>query len=171
MQLPNKPFHNFRALYKWYNTIWLGLKVLWTAFIGGILGSASPRLLYSSNHHSSQSFIQLKTDWAQDAWLQWPYENWCFHIDIGRCLKSFKTRVNPLIYFLFLQFQAFPFLPSRSAFCPSDPTRRTSRPTPLKTGTTTGPPSRNTFPQPTCAQLSKSGLNLCFFLSLLKQRV
>ena len=68
-------------------------------WFGGILGSASraefpaslsnhvgftPRLLYSSTHQSSESFIHLKTGWAQDAWLQWLYENWYFHLDISR---------------------------------------------------------------------------------------
>ena len=68
-------------------------------WFGGILGSASraefpvslsnlvgftPRLLYISTHHSSESFIPLKTGWAQDAWLQWSLENWYFHLDISR---------------------------------------------------------------------------------------
>ena len=43
----------------------------------------TPRLLYSSTHHSPESFIHLETGWAQDAWLQWSYENWCFHLDIS----------------------------------------------------------------------------------------
>ena len=74
----------------------MGIFFFW---FGGILGSASsakfpvslsnhvgftPRLLYSSTHHSSESFIPLKTDWAQDAWLQWSHENWYFHLDISR---------------------------------------------------------------------------------------
>ena len=68
-------------------------------WFGGILGSASrakfpvsqsnhvgftPRLLHSSTHHSPESFTLLKTGWAQDAWLQWSYENWYFHLDISR---------------------------------------------------------------------------------------
>ena len=71
-------------------------------WFGGILGSASrakfpvslsnhvgftPTLLYSSTHHFSESFTQLKTGWAQDAWLQWSYENWYFHLDISRWPK------------------------------------------------------------------------------------
>ena len=66
---------------------------------GWILGSASgadypvslsnhvsftPRLLYSSTHHSPERFTHLKTGWAQDAWLQWSYENCYFHLDISR---------------------------------------------------------------------------------------
>ena len=35
----------------------------------------TPRLLYSRTHHSPESFTHLKTGWAQDAWLQWSYEN------------------------------------------------------------------------------------------------
>ena len=65
-------------------------------WFGVILGSASraefpvspinhvgftPRLLYSSTHHSPESFTHLKTGWAQDAWLQWLYD---FHLDISR---------------------------------------------------------------------------------------
>ena len=72
-------------------------------WFGGILGSASmaefpvslsnhvgfmPRLLYSSTHHSPESFAHPKTGWAQDAWLQWSYENWCFHLDIRRWLNE-----------------------------------------------------------------------------------
>ena len=64
-------------------------------WFGRILGSASraefpvslsnhvgftPRLLYSSTHDSSESFIVLKTGWAQEAWLQWSHENWYFHL-------------------------------------------------------------------------------------------
>ena len=56
----------------------------------GTLGSASrakfpvslsnhvgftPRLLYGSTHHSPERFTHLKTGWAQNAWLQWSYEN------------------------------------------------------------------------------------------------
>ena len=67
-------------------------------WFGGILGLVSrtefhvspsdhvgfmPRLLYSSTHHSSESFIHLTTGWAQDAWLQWSQENWYFHLDRG----------------------------------------------------------------------------------------
>ena len=66
-------------------------------WFGGTLGSAprvefpvspsnhvsfTPRLLYSSPHHSSESFTNLKTGWAQDAWLQWSHENWYFQLDI-----------------------------------------------------------------------------------------
>ena len=75
--------------------------VLWRppfVWLGGILGSASgaefpfslsnhvgltPRLLYSSTHHSPESFTHLKTGWAQDAWLLWSYENRYFHLDIS----------------------------------------------------------------------------------------
>ena len=67
-------------------------------WFGGILGSASraefpislsnhagftPRLLYSSTHHSPDGFIHLKTGWARDAWLQWSYENCFFPLDIS----------------------------------------------------------------------------------------
>ena len=48
-----------------------------------------PRLLYSSTHHSPESFIPIKTDWAQHAWLQWSHENWYFHLDISRWLGIF----------------------------------------------------------------------------------
>ena len=30
----------------------------------------------SSPHHYSESFIHLKTGWAQDAWFQWSHGNW-----------------------------------------------------------------------------------------------
>ena len=30
----------------------------------------------------------LKAGWAQDAWLQWSYENWYFHLDISRWQKK-----------------------------------------------------------------------------------
>ena len=68
-------------------------------WFGGILGSASrvelpvslsnhvgftPRLLYSSTHHSPDSFTHLKTGWAHDTLLQWSYENWYYHLDISR---------------------------------------------------------------------------------------
>ena len=68
-------------------------------WFGAILGSASrakfpvslsnhvgftPRLLYSSTHHSPENFTHLKIGWPQDAWLQWSYENWYFHLDISR---------------------------------------------------------------------------------------
>ena len=80
-----------------------------TLFFGGILGSASraefpvclsnhvgftPILLYSSTHHSPECFIHLKTGWAQDAWLQWSYENWYFHLDISRWRNSTLIRIN-----------------------------------------------------------------------------
>ena len=67
------------------------------SWFGGILGSASgaefpvspsnhvgftPRLFFSSTHQSPESFTHQKTGWAQDAWLQWSYENWYFHLDI-----------------------------------------------------------------------------------------
>ena len=66
---------------------------------GGILGSASraefrnhvgftPSLLYSSTHHSPESFTHLKTGWAQDAWLQWSYENW----PLGTYILLFPSR-------------------------------------------------------------------------------
>ena len=73
---------------------------------GGTLGSASraefpvslsnhvgftPRLFYSSTHHSSESFILLKTGWAQDAWLQWSHENWYIHLDISRWQECMST--------------------------------------------------------------------------------
>ena len=42
------------------------------------------RLLYSSTQPYSESFTHLKTGWAQDARLQWSYENWHFYLDISR---------------------------------------------------------------------------------------
>ena len=48
----------------------------------------TPRLLYSSTRHSPESFTHLKTGWTHDAWLQWSYENWYFHLDISRRLLS-----------------------------------------------------------------------------------
>ena len=85
--------------------IFLFAKKVLTPFfrIGGTLGSASraefpvslsnhvgftPKLLYSSTHHSPDSFIHLKTGWAQDGWLQWPYENWYFHLDTSCWLRT-----------------------------------------------------------------------------------
>ena len=44
----------------------------------------TPWSLYSSTHHFPESFTHLTTGWAQDAWLQWSYEKWYFHRDIGR---------------------------------------------------------------------------------------
>ena len=35
----------------------------------------TPILLYRSTQHSPESFTHPKTDWAQDSWLQWSYEN------------------------------------------------------------------------------------------------
>ena len=35
----------------------------------------TPKWLYSSTHHSPESFAHPKTGWAQEAWLQWLYEN------------------------------------------------------------------------------------------------
>ena len=67
-------------------------------WFGEILGSAlraefpispsnhvgfTPRLLYSSTSHLEESFTHLKTDWAQDDWLQWGHKNWYFHLDIS----------------------------------------------------------------------------------------
>ena len=86
---------------------WVGCFFFW---FGGILGSASraeipvslsnhvgftPRLFYSSTHHSPDCFIHLKTGWAQDAWLQWSYENWFYHLDI----RSWLGRVLINCYF------------------------------------------------------------------------
>ena len=80
------------------SSIWKSANFFW--FVG-ILGSASraefpvslsnhvgftPRLLYSSTHHSPESIIQLRIGWAQDAWLRWSYENRYFHLDISRWL-------------------------------------------------------------------------------------
>ena len=47
----------------------------------------TPWLLLSSTPHSPQGFTQLKTGWAQDAWLQWSHENWYFHLDISLRLR------------------------------------------------------------------------------------
>ena len=57
------------------------------------LDGFTSRLIYSSTHHSSESFILLKTGWAQDAWLQWSHENWYFHLDISH-LKAFIHQSN-----------------------------------------------------------------------------
>ena len=43
----------------------------------------SSKIVKGSVRHKL-SFIQLKTGWTQDAWIQWSYENWCFHPDINR---------------------------------------------------------------------------------------
>ena len=51
----------------------------------------TPRLLYSSTHHSSESFTHLEIGWAQDAWLLWLYENWYYHLDISRWRLPFST--------------------------------------------------------------------------------
>ena len=42
-------------------------------------------LLFPSGHQpltTQEGFIQQKTDWAQDAGLQWLNKNWYFHLDI-----------------------------------------------------------------------------------------
>ena len=80
----------------------------------GILGSASRaqfpvslsnhvgftrRLLYSSTHHSPESFIHLKTGQAQDARLQWSNENWYFHLDISRWLRRKLYSLGFFLYF------------------------------------------------------------------------
>ena len=51
--------------------------------------ATTPYLLYSScsTNHFPQGFIQLKTGWAKDAWPQWLYESWYFHLDISHWLK------------------------------------------------------------------------------------
>ena len=79
--------------------------VLCFFWFGGILGSASgvefpvspsnhvgfkPRLLYSNTHHSPDSFTHLKTGWAQDARLQWSYENWYIAVCWYNMLKTGK---------------------------------------------------------------------------------
>ena len=46
------------------------------------------RLLNGSTPHSSEGIIQLKTDWAQDAWLQWLAGSWYFHLDICHWQKN-----------------------------------------------------------------------------------
>ena len=54
-------------------------------------------------------FIHLKTGWAQDPWLQWSYENWYFHLEIGRrhswvrimCLCSPQSPRNNFICVMF----------------------------------------------------------------------
>ena len=58
------------------------------------------RLLYISTHPSSESFIHLKSRWAQDAWLQWSHKNWHLQLDISRwsisggqfCYAGFQAR-------------------------------------------------------------------------------
>ena len=62
----------------------------------------TPRLLYSSTHHSPESFTHLKTGWAQDAWLQCSFENWYFHLDISRWL-SLNNLVSFMLWMLCLQ--------------------------------------------------------------------
>ena len=42
-----------------------------------------PKGIYSGTHHSPEGVTHLKTDWAQDVWLQWSYENWYFYLDIS----------------------------------------------------------------------------------------
>ena len=43
----------------------------------------TPRLLYSSTHHSPESFTHLKAGWAQDSWLYWLHGNWYCHLDMS----------------------------------------------------------------------------------------
>ena len=55
-------------------------------WFGGILGSASRAEFPVS--------IQLRTGWAQDAWLQWSYENWFFHLDDDLTSSFCQLAVN-----------------------------------------------------------------------------
>ena len=44
----------------------------------------TPWLTYVIPPLSPEGFIQLKTGWTQDAWLQWLLENWYFNHNIAR---------------------------------------------------------------------------------------
>ena len=76
-----------------------GMRVVTFLFLfwfGGILGSAPgaefPVSLSNHvdfrTHHSPESFTHLKTGWAQDAWLQWSYKRWYFHLYISHWHKG-----------------------------------------------------------------------------------
>ena len=73
------------GLYSFF-LVWRGLgsasRAKYPVFLSNHVGF-TPRLLYGSTHYSPESFTHLKTGWAQDAWLQWSYENWYFHLQTG----------------------------------------------------------------------------------------
>ena len=54
----------------------LGWVSLWAYSSGFVSIHVTFRLPYSSTRHPLEGTIQLKTGWAQGAWLQWQYEKW-----------------------------------------------------------------------------------------------
>ena len=99
----------------WMSTTYV-CGIILSGFFGGILGSASrdafpvclsnhvgitPWLLYSSTHHSPEGSIHPRAGRAQDAWLQWSYENWYLHLDISRWPKWITC--DPQWFFFLIQ--------------------------------------------------------------------
>ena len=56
------------------------------------------------------SFTHLKTGWAQDAWLQWSYENWYIHLDISRWQNCPFSQLSCNCLCLNLSIQDFMYL-------------------------------------------------------------
>ena len=72
-----------------------GLEGFWGPFSQSNQVGFTPRMFYCITHHSSESFIHLKTGRAQDAQLQGSYENWYFHLDISRCMFTWIDQQMP----------------------------------------------------------------------------
>ena len=94
--------------------------------VRGILGSASlrrisrvpeqPCWLYAFRA-LQQGFVQLKTGWAQDTWLQWSYENWYTSI----LTSATDTRQDDHLGATFLEWKmpsvSFEWITIRDLFC------------------------------------------------------
>ena len=66
------------------------------------------RLNCSHSTIPQKVFTHLKTGLAQQAWLQWSYENWYFHLDISRwrVLAHFQPNLHAHILGCILRLQS-----------------------------------------------------------------
>ena len=73
----------------WFNVGGILSSTHWGKFpvsLGNHVGFTPPNLT-NRTHQPPIGITQLKTGWAQAAWLWWLCENCFFHLDISRCLK------------------------------------------------------------------------------------
>ena len=74
-------------------TFFFGLEGSWGQPLGRISRLPEQMCLFYTlialQQHSplSRRFYPFETGWAEDAWLQWLYKNWYYHLDISRWLN------------------------------------------------------------------------------------
>ena len=76
----NIPIPALLGIFLVWRDSWVSLK----GRISRLPGKPWLYALISLQQHFPESIIQLRTGWAQDAWLQWSSGNWYSHLDISR---------------------------------------------------------------------------------------